>query len=90
MTGFLLPRLRRSNLLPITAYYQANQSQFGDLPVIKPPARRRGQKIDFAIREQLAASTRASYNDKLAAYMNLLESSASIVTASFDQLSNTN
>jgi hypothetical protein len=74
----------------VAAYYQANQSQFGDLPSDEVARAQAWAKIDFAIRQQLAAATRASYNDKLAAYMNQMESSASIVMASLDQPSNAN
>ena len=73
----------------VTAYYQEHQSQFGDLPADETARARAWSKMDFGIREQLAAATRASYNDKLAAYMKQVESSANIVMAPLDQPLNT-
>ncbi len=73
----------------VEAYYLEHQSQFGSLPVDETARTRAWAKIDFEVRQQLAAATRANYNDKLAAYMNQMESSAKIVMTVVDQPSST-
>ena len=71
----------------VTAYYQAHQSEYGELPA-DPGARSQAwAKIDFSIREQLAPSIRSGYNDKLAAYMAQMEASANVVMTPFGQSS---
>ena len=70
----------------VVAYYQDHQTQFGGLPVDEASRTPEWEKIDFGIRQQLAAAARASYNEKLAAYMKQVESSANIVMTPLDQL----
>ena len=63
----------------VEAYYMDHQYEYGDLPVDDAARSQAWAKIDYAIRQQLAGATRASYNDKLVAYMNEMEASANIV-----------
>jgi hypothetical protein len=69
----------------VEAYYLDHQSQYGELPVDDTARAQAWAKIDFQIRQELAAATRTSYNDKLAAYMNQMESSAKIEMTALDQ-----
>ncbi len=70
----------------VLAYYQEHQSQFGDLPVDEAARAQAWAKIDYDIRQELASATRASYNDRLAAYMNQMEFSAHVETTALDPL----
>jgi len=74
----------------VMGYYQAHQAEFDALPADETARQQAWAKIDFAIREQLTATVRASYNEKLAAYMNQVESSATIVTTPLASLSQNN
>jgi hypothetical protein len=69
----------------VEAYYLDHKLQFGELPVDPAARAQTWAKIDFQIRQELAAATRVSYNDKLAAYMDQVEASANIVMVSLDQ-----
>jgi len=71
----------------VTAYYQAHQSEYGELPTDEAARSQAWAKINFSIREQLAPSIRSSYNDKLTAYMKLVEASANIAMTPLDQTS---
>jgi len=63
----------------VEAYYMDHQYEYGDLPVDEAARSQAWAKIAYAIRQRLAGATRASYNDKLVAYMNEMEASANIV-----------
>jgi hypothetical protein len=73
----------------VEAYYLQHRSQFGDLPVDDAARARAWAGIAYEIRQQLAATTRANYNEQVAAYMKQMESSANIVLTALDQPLNT-
>ena len=68
-------------------YYREHAADFGELPADGPAREEAWSKIDYYIRQTLAASVRSDFQTKLTDYMNLLKSGANIQLAPLASLS---
>ena len=62
----------------VEAYYREHASQFGELPADESGRKELWSKIDYQIRQLLAANVRTDFQQKLADYMNHLKTAANI------------
>ena len=66
----------------VTAYYTQHESQFGGMSLDSLQQNQEmWQQVEVAIRNELASSVRANYNNQVANYMGNLESQANITVA---------